>query len=573
MIVARYAGAWEAVADYLGEIGTEALFCLPGDDLGLLRPLERTPMRVVLCKDQRNVVFMGIGYTLADNDRPAVCVVGKGPALTNALTGVLEANSTGAPLVLLASGTSAERAGTGAFQELDQLPLVKPLVKWAYRVEHPDRLCWALEKAVFVSTTGAPGPVYIEIPEHLLEAEINRSKPWEAVRTKSFYPDEESIGESLQIIRRSSRPLVLVGGGMRRSNSQRIVERFAEAVGAGIFTTASGRGTVDEGHSLFCGLSGLYAAETMKRLWQETDLVITLGSRLEETAVLGWEVMGSRTSVIQVNLEPRDFSLEFSGERVLGDGAAALEQWLRRIDGSSATASKTWSRSISKSRASVVEQVREHRNELRSRNCIYVAEVLEALERLIPTNRILVQENGLQDMWSYFYPYYSCGSNGGSVLPSEQTSLGFGAAAASGVKLAVGDRPVVAFVGDGAFNIFRSDLLTVLEQKLPLIYVVLKNGGYGWLQNQLNQQGGVSRFRFASAPPRDCIGMVRHPQLEHIQVPDKEALDESLQRAYSATLQGRTAILEVTVHLEDVPPGVQELHGDSSGKERISVEN
>src|SRR5699024_11304015 len=80
-----------------------------------------------------------------------------------------------------------------------------------------------------------------------------------------------------------------------------------------------------------------------------------------------------------------------------------------------------------------------------------VTELLTEVERTVPASRVLVQENGLQDMWSYFYPAYVCSERGGSIVPSEQTSLGFGAAAALGVKAAHPDRPVVALVGDGAF--------------------------------------------------------------------------------------------------------------------------
>ena len=144
---------------------------------------------------------------------------------------------------------------------------------------------------------------------------------------------------------------------------------------------------------------------------------------------------------------------------------------------------------------------------LRATPELHVAEVLAALAEVVPDNRILVQENGLQDMWSYRFPLYSCGADGGSVVPSEQTSLGFGAAAAVGVRLAAPDRPVVAFVGDGAFGMFAVDLPTALAQNAGMLYVVLRNGGYGWLQAQLDQRDAtLPGYAFVDPAAVSCGG-------------------------------------------------------------------
>ncbi|MDX5895314.1 thiamine pyrophosphate-binding protein [Rubrobacter radiotolerans] len=590
-----YAGAWAAIADYLEAIGTEVVFGLPDDDLALLRALEQKPTRAVLCRDQRNAVFMSAGYALQSGGL-AVCVVGKGPALTNALTGVLEAQSTGASLMLIASGTGTSRVGTNAFQELDQLTLIRPLVKWAYRVEHPDRLCWALERAAFLAVNGSPGPVYLEVPEHLLEAEVVRVKAWEPPVVRYFCPDEGTLAEGLRLIRASRRPILLIGGGMRRSKHRKVLERFADATGAAIFVTASGRGAVNEDHPLFCGLCGLYLDDLLKQLWAETDLVIAVGSRLEETATLGWDAITPGTPVVQVNVEPQGFSMEYPGERILGEGLLTLNRWLRElgdpgpqiVSGTSLTLGRwpenpddvilsrntKWALIANGLRQAARRAARTSLARMRSTDRIRVAEVLDAVDTVVPVDRILVQENGLQDMWSYFFPYYSCGSDGGSVVPGDQTSLGFGVAAAAGVKLAAGEKPVVAFAGDGAFNVFRSDLKTVVEQGIPVLYVVLNNGGYGWLQHQLALgKGSSSRFSFASDPSKNRFWEVTHPGLEYVRVTDKGSLEEGVRRALAACLEGKVAVAEVVVSLDDVPPGIQGAQGATLTAEVATVEH
>jgi acetolactate synthase-1/2/3 large subunit len=191
-----------------------------------------------------------------------------------------------------------------------------------------------------------------------------------------------------------------------------------------------------------------------------------------------------------------------------------------------------------------------------------VLDVLDALDGAVPRDRILVQENGLADMWSYFWPYWTCHTRGGSVVPSEQTTLGFGAAAAVGVALAVPDRPVVAFVGDGAFNLFRADLATAAGAGVGVLYLVLDNGGYGWLQHQLTENAVESsgRFRFAdpagTAPAgSDLAGPVpgRGPG-HHERVTRRGDLAAALARGWARCAAGQLAVVEIAVRLDDTPP-------------------
>ncbi|WP_169713525.1 thiamine pyrophosphate-binding protein [Paludifilum halophilum] len=572
-----YENPWEAVVDYLDHIGVTEIFGLPSDDLGFLKALEKKPSaRMILCKDQRNAVFMAVGHAM-ESEKPGVCVVGKGPALTNTLTGLLEAKLLATPLILVATGTSINRLGTKAFQELDQLSLVQPLVKWSYRVDHPDRLCWALEKGAILAANGTRGPVYIEIPEQLFEEKIPRKKAWEALTVRRFLPDEASVAQSLELIRSSNRPLLLLGGGMRKSKARNEIIRFVEQWGAALFVTASGRGAVPEDHPLFCGLSGLYATEPICRLWEETDMVVVIGSRLEETATFGWERINAKATLIQVNIEPNDWSLEYPGMHMLGDGGLVVERWLKEFEKEPLVPNKKWVQHIQVHREQLFQRAKKCLEDARTDPSIHVVEVLDAMNQLVAKDRILVQENGLQDMWSYFYPYYSCGSEGGAVLPSDQTSLGFGAAAVAGVKLAVKERPVIAWVGDGAFQLFGSDLKTVAEQKIPVMYIVLKNGGYGWLQHQWNQQdhpsSDHSRFHFTSLPSDLFQWVTEHPQIECMEITDKTQLKQNLQKAHRSQEEGKTVIVEIPVQLHDIPPGIQEIEGDFPGKENITIGN
>ncbi|WP_030764462.1 thiamine pyrophosphate-binding protein [Streptomyces sp. NRRL F-2664] len=558
-------GAWHAVADHLHHLGTGAVFGLPGDDMDLLGALEGTDIRFVLCRDQRNALFMATGYALASG-RPGICAVGKGPALTNTLTGVLEAASAAAPVVLIAGGTALDRLGTGAFQELDQLAAVRPYVKWAARVDHPDRLAGVLEKAVAVAVNGTPGPVYVEIAEQIAAEPVTRTGPWRPAAPQRPTPDPDVLRTTADAIATARRPLLLVGGGARHRNTGRLLEDFADRLGAAVFTTASGRGTFAEDHPLFCGVSGLYTVAPADRLWHEADLVVALGSRLEETATFGWP-NAADLPVIQVVAGEESLVTGRPGTGVLGDVERTVAAWTRMLD--RPAGDTDWTGRIRAVRQAHAVRAAERAAAADAAAAgpaagVPVARVLTALADAVPDTRVLVQENGLQDMWSYFHPHYSCGSLGGSVVPSEQTPLGFGAAAAVGVALAQPDRPVVAVVGDGAFNLFRSELPTVADTGVSLLYVVLDNGGYGWLQTNLDRVSGPgSRFSFTSDRPTGSAGLAHAYGLGYWRVDNPGDLHGVLHTAWRHCVEhNTTGVVEVGVSLADSPPGTSGAGGD-----------
>jgi acetolactate synthase-1/2/3 large subunit len=354
---------------------------------------------------------------------------------------------------------------------------------------------------------------------------------------------------------------------MRHANEGRLVERFAARLGAAVFATASGRGSVDESLDLFGGLAGLYTPERAARLWAETDLVVALGSRLEETATFQWpQTLGTDIPVVQVNTEAADFAPDFGGPKVLGDARAVLRAWHLHL-GQDEARNEEWTTTVRAVHAQLRTAAAAELGDLAAAPQLHIAEVLRALDEVVPANRILVQENGLQDMWSYRFPLYACAGGGGSIVPSEQTSLGFGAAAAVGVKAAAPDRPVVAFVGDGAFNLFDADLLTALDQAAlgrdrGLLYVVLDNGGYGWLQSQLDQrEHRLPGYGFVS--PGVIAERTPHlPGLRRLTVGGKETLLDDIGRAWKWAAAGDVVVLNVPARLDDAMFGAEVAGGD-----------
>lgn len=549
-------GCWAVVADFLTHAGVGTVFGLPADDLVALRDLAAAGVQMIVCRDQRNAVHMATGYAQQAGS-VGVCLVGKGPAVANAVTGLLEASSSRTPVLLLGPGTAPDRRDAGAFQDAAQLALVSPVVKRAFRVDDPARVAAVLQQAWTIATGNAPGPVYVEFGEQLAAARVPVPYRWhDAPETSAGYTLPAGC-RAVDLLARSRRPVVLVGGGGRNAGAGRAVLDLAESIGAAVITTASGRGAVDEEHPLFLGLSGLYCRPPVARLLDVADLVISVGSRLEETSTMGWPPACLGPTVIQVNIDAGDFSTDRSGMLIQGDAAAVLRAWqlaLHRRGG--AMPEPQWLRAIARARDLLLQEAAATVWEQQRRPELHVAELLWTLNRLGDRDDVLVQENGLQDMWSYLFPYHVCGSEAAVVAPSEQTTLGFGAAAAAGVAAADPDRRVVALVGDGAFALFAADLPTLAENRLPVLYVVLVNGGYGWLQAESDARG-IPEHRFADPgrrPPHVDVEGVHTVVLA-----DKTRLADDLADALARTAAGQVVVLLAPVRLADAPPGIAEV--------------
>ncbi|WP_225726461.1 MULTISPECIES: thiamine pyrophosphate-binding protein [unclassified Nocardia] len=551
----RVRGCWRAALTGLRDAGVREVFGLPGDDLNALVVADELGLDFTVCRDQRNAVFMATGYAM-QSGALGVVVVGKGPAVTNTVTGMLEARYSAAPVLVLCAGTAPAARGSGAFQEFDQLPVARSVAKWAERVDHPDRVGPMLRRAIMVATHGVPGPVYLELPDQLSEEDIPLGGRWYPVQ-RPVATDMGEQGVALAAVRAAKRPVLLVGGGMRTRGAGELLARFAEHIGAAVVCTASGRGAVDESLPSFLGLAGLYSPGAVNALWRDTDCVVAVGSRLEETATFGWpDRLRTAGEVVQINVDAGEFNTDFAGPMVLGDGCSVLADWLERLP-----AVPGWSATVHGLNAALHEEHAAVLEKLRAQPELYIAEVLDELDKTLPGNRILVQENGLQDMWSYFFPTWRCIGDGGSIVPSEQTSLGCGAAAAVGVRRAAPDRPVVAFVGDGAFAMFDADLPTA-KKVGGVLYVVLRNGGYGWLQAQLGKHEGVSdRHSFVDPdtvrPEGEPI-----PGVPHIVVDDKKSLGDCVSRAWALCERGATVVLSVPVRMSDAVFAPEELAGE-----------
>ncbi|MFF1323391.1 thiamine pyrophosphate-binding protein [Streptomyces chartreusis] len=542
--------AWDLIARTIADAGCRLVVGLPSDEPGLLDAADRHPdLEALGVRDQRVGACAAIGHT-AVSGRPAVLALNSGPSFVNALTGLLEASSLGCSTVVITTRIPASELARGGFQQVDQLAMAAPLAKWSFLVEQADQLVWALRRAVHMAVNGAPGVVVLEIAHEVLESDLSAAEPMRSVRRLAAVASDEAVDDAARLLRHAQRPVVVAGGGAKAAGAGEALLGLAERLGAPLFTTASGRGVIDEDHPLAHGLIGLYTSPAAQPLLDEADLVFVIGSRLEETARLGWFRPGAGR-LIQLDSDPAAFSLVAEADvNLLGDATLTLRRLLGVLGARDLDATDSaWRRRIGQVRHEPRPAPGAEDQTLSAPHAITAA--IDAFGR----DLILVQENGLHDMWGYYYPVVSVSDRSTVISPGEQTMVGFGLGAALGAAVTDRSRPTVVICGDGAAEMSLAALPTAAEQHCGITVLMLDNRGFGWprfVRSHSDSDDSLTRFATLSHVGRvveSLGGWTAGPAT-------RDELGSALEKARLVTADGGIALISVRVADDDIAPGV-----------------
>ncbi|GGW92579.1 thiamine pyrophosphate-binding protein [Streptomyces chartreusis] len=542
--------AWDLIARTIADAGCRLVVGLPSDEPGLLDAADRHPdLEALGVRDQRVGACAAIGHT-AVSGRPAVLALNSGPSFVNALTGLLEASSLGCSTVVITTRIPASELGRGGFQQLDQLAMAAPLARWSFLVEQADQLVWALRRALHMAVNGAPGVVVLEIAHEVLESNLTVAEPMGSVRRLGAVASDEAVEEAARLLRHAQRAVVVAGGGAKAAGAGEVLLGLAERLDAPLFTTASGRGVIDENHPLAQGLIGLYTSPAAQPLLDDADLVFVIGSRLEETARMGW-FSPSTGRLIQLDSDPAAFSLVAEADvNLLGDATLTLRRLLGVLGARDLDATDSaWRRRIG--------QVQHEPRPAPGAEdmALSAPDAITATIDAFGRDLILVPENGLHDMWGYYYPVVSVSDRSTVISPGEQTMVGFGLGAALGAAVTDRSRPTVVICGDGAAEMSLAALPTAAEQNCGITVLMLDNRGFGWprfVRSHSDSDDSLTRFATPSHVGRvveSLGGWTAGPAT-------RGELATALEKARLVTADGGIALISVRVADDDIAPGV-----------------
>ncbi len=544
---------WQAVVKALKTEKIKYVFGLPSSAKDLYDALYDEPsIKAIQVRHEAAGGFMAMAYSLLSGE-PAVCFASQGPGIANLSPAMLESLATCAPVIAICPGVDGHKDGKGTFQETDQMAIMKPVTKWSIKVPYAEKIPWAIHRAFSLATNGQPGPIYVEIP-----TEVGRNPaeiPEYVVAKRYIRPagDPSRIKQGSKLIVDAKSPLIIAGGGARRSGAHKEVKNLAELLGAPVLTTPSGRGIIEENHPLAFGQVGLYRTRLGMKACSESDLFITVGSRNEEFQTGAWKLMPENAKLVQIDIAPFEISRNWIPDvPIVGDAKLVLAEIAKNVEKEKEISWKERFDAYANFKSNYEEEIADEcfcdDIPVKSKRVVY------ELNQVFGNNTVLVHENGSQDLWSYYCPYYKVLDKDGDIAPGEQTCMGVGVMGTVGAKLARPESKVVCVTGDGAFQMYNQDVPTAVQYNTPITWIILNTFSLEWPkrgQKALGERYIATDFDVQPdfvkmAEAYGCYG-------ERVERPEK--IRGALERALMQNKDGKSAILDVIVDPDDVAEG------------------
>lgn len=466
--------------------GMTALYCVPGvqndDFFDALHPRQNA-LKPIQARHEQGAAYMALGAALATG-RPQAFAVVPGPGFLNATAALATALTRGVPLAAIVGQIpiGAIGKGRGQLHEIpDQLAILKGLTKQAERVTGGDMAVAAVQRMLAGLTGGRPQPVGLEIPVDVWKKPVSGA-PASLLAPMPDRPgvDAGQIEEAAKLIGKCERPMIVVGGGAQDLGAQ--VAQLAEAISAPVSMYRAGRGVISDRHELAIGVPVAHA------LWQDVDLVIGLGSRLQTHK--GWGIDGN-IKIVHIDIDADE--LQRTAPADVGIRARLEDALPKLLSAVAAKASprKNWCAEAARAKA---EFAREYAEKLAPQMAH-----LAAIRQALPEDGILVDELTQVGYVSRFaFPVYRPRT---FISTGYQGTLGWGIATALGAQHARPDVPVVSIAGDGGALFTITELATAALHDIPLTAVIFKDNAFG----------NVRRFQIENYEGRTIASDLRSP--------------------------------------------------------------
>lgn len=482
----------QLLVNYLEGRGVEHIFGLCGHtNIAVLAALENSSIRFVNTRHEQIAAHAADGYARARR-KTGVVLSHLGPGLTNAATGVANAALDSIPMVVIAGDVPSHYYGKHPHQEVNlhadasQFEIYRPFVKRAWRVERPALLPEIVDKAFHLAESGRPGPVLISVPMDIFSAEAPTTL-FDKVRANALAYQKPSIDDTtaqriVNALLRARKPVLYVGGGVLIADAAEELRAFVDHLGIPVAHSLMGKGALPDDHALTLGMTGFWGTKYINDSCRNADTLLALGTRFCEADCSSWEGEYTfnipPTKLIHIDIDPAEIGRNYPVELgVIADLKQALTV-LNRV-----------ARELSpqpRINEPLRQDIAAYRKQFKSGNAaaeisaqfpMRPERILADVRAVLPRNAIITTDvgwnkNGVGQQFPIYEP--------GSILtPGGYATMGFGAPAALGAKIARPDRVVVSLVGDGGFGQNPAVLASAVEQQAAVVWVVMNNLAFG----------------------------------------------------------------------------------------------
>ena len=547
----------EAVVQVLAEAGVDVVFGISGGYTGRLFAAlahHTDTIRTVLVRHESVGIAAAEAYGRLTG-RPGV-MIGQGAwLLSNAGPGLLEALLGGSPVVLLGDLTDGSpvshhgpyQAGTGEWGNWDAVMAFRGVCASVVAPHEPVQAVQSVQLALKHALTGQRGPAAVLFHSAAIHGQVEPGSHPALFGTGHYLqPSEPVVPDLSDIARRvraSRRPVLIVGGGAQRPTTEPELRALAVAEQIPIVTTAAGKGAVAESDPLCCGVFGNFGWPLANAVVSGADLVLAIGTKLgpSDTAGENPDLLDPhRQDLIQIDIEPRNAAWTYPAvATVIADAGAALAQLRDELARTPTSAVVLAGR-----RAAHADAVDRQPRLLPERDSqatpIHPQRAISELRRALPDDAVVCVDAGENRL--LMLRYFETRPGGRYLQPSAAGGMGYAIPAALAAKLALPGRVVVAVCGDGGFGMSLPAILTAIEERVPVVVVVLNNRALGWVRHgQLERDEAAFKSELHDF---DLAAIARAMGCHATRVEDPDLLSAALRDAISA---GSPAVVEVVV--------------------------
>ncbi len=551
----------EIVSRLLAKEGVTKLFgIVDGSYFGFYSTLGDNGIELVTPRHETSAVHAAAAYARLTG-KLGVCMASNGPGVANALPGVAVENAEGNRVLLVTSSrrhaiVEPDRGGT--YQCFPQVEVIGAMAKLSLHVPSMDRVAELTRRALRECFIGRPGVVHLDIPEDIMNGEVEENPAWFRAPSSyradgTFSPRASDLHAAIELLVAAERPLIHAGSGVIHARAYRELVELAERLGAPVVTSWAARAAIDERHRLAVPMPFL---DAVKKARNDADVVLVLGSRLGETDWWGKAPYWAKPAdqkLIQVDIDPRALGnirpADVMMQADVGEALRAMVEPIRARRRPEATSAWVDSlRALVDGRRAELEKMLE-----KDTLPMHSAHVPTICQRVFGDEAICVIDGGNTAIWANFF--LACRSPGSLLSTPKMGMLGAGCAQVIGAKVAFPHRPVYAILGDGAMGFHPQEVETAVRNELPVVWVVVCDKQWGMVK--MNQQFALNPIKTVvrrSLPKEETINadlgeiefdvLARSMGAYGERVADAAGLEGALRRAIAT---GKPAVIHVDV--------------------------
>jgi acetolactate synthase I/II/III large subunit len=562
----------DAILRSLEAEGVEVVFGLPG---GAILPLydafaRGTTVRHVLARHEQGAGHMAEGYARASG-RVGVCVATSGPGATNLVTPIADAWMDSTPLVCITGQVRTSLIGTDAFQECDITGITIPIVKHSWLVQDVGELPEVLRAAFHVARTGRCGPVLVDVPRDVQEAELDFSYP-DSISLPGWKPPRRGhprqITAAALAVAAAERPILYVGGGVLNAHATDELLELAELGRLPVVTTLMAKGAFPETHELHAGWPGMHGPKWSNWALNKADVIVAVGARFDDRVTGKLSAFAPGATVVHLDIDAAEISkIRHADIPVVGPLKPVLAELARELKPGN---TEPWLAQISRWKEEYPLRYRDDDTLLKPQR------VLELLQELTGGRDDVVWTTGVGQHQMWAMQYLLCDTPRTFITSGGLGTMGYGIPAAVGAKAARPDATVVCVDGDGCFQMTQQELATAVLEDLPIVVVILNNGYLGMVRQWQDMffEERFSQIHLTQAVPDYALLAQAYGALGFT----AETADELREALEEALISGRTCVIDARVDPREhcfpmIPAGaaaVDTIEFDASQQEVVA---